>query len=345
MRSWPSSSCRGRTTSTSSAAIAGWLRAITACTPWWSPSATSRRRSSAARSTSWPIPTTTESTWRGEASSARPRAFRPRRQRAAATARDPLAQARGEYLYAACGESGLRVFDIAFIDNKGFSERIVTAPVSPLGQRFFVRTTYATAVAAPTTIAPDPTRTHQPENHEQKVHPLYGYIYVTDHDEGLILVPAGTLLDGNPLNNFLGRELTFNPDGILKGAQGDHDRRDLCLHLLRRRPGGRLARRPEASRITSVLGEPFLKHPRAVQAQFRYAYVCDDEGIKVLDITDLAHPQPVSTLPMHDARNIYLARTYAYVAAGRRAWSSSTSSSPRSRGSTRSSTPADASTT
>ena len=49
-------------------------------------------------------------------------------------------QARGEYLYAACGEGGLRVFDIAFIDHKGFSERITTAPVSPLGQQFYVPT-------------------------------------------------------------------------------------------------------------------------------------------------------------------------------------------------------------
>ncbi len=105
-------------------------------------------------------------------------------------------QARGEFLYAACGETGLRVFDIAFIDHKGFSERIVTAPVSPLGQRFFVRTKYATAVAAPTTVAPDPTRTHRPENRESSVHALYGYIYATDRYEGLILVPAGTLLDG-----------------------------------------------------------------------------------------------------------------------------------------------------
>ena len=74
----------------------------------------------------------------------------------------------------------MRVFDIAFIDHKGFSERIATAPVSPLGQRFFVRTKYATAVAAPATIAPDPTRTHRAENREQKVHALYGYIYVAD---------------------------------------------------------------------------------------------------------------------------------------------------------------------
>ncbi len=150
-------------------------------------------------------------------------------------------QARGEFLYAACGESGLRVFDIAFVDHKGFSERIVTAPVSPLGQRFYVRTSYATAVAAPTTVAPDPTRTHAPENREQSVHPLYGYIYVTDRDEGLILVPAGTLLDGNPLNNFLGRELTFNPGRILKGAR-HYDCRHLCVHLVRRRTRGGGAR-------------------------------------------------------------------------------------------------------
>src|SRR5262249_57289656 len=100
-------------------------------------------------------------------------------------------QARGEYLYAACGESGLRVFDIAFVDHKGFSERIVTAPVSPMGQRFFVRTSYAAAVAAPTTTAPDPTRTHRPQNHEPSIHPLYGYLYVADCVEGLITVPAG----------------------------------------------------------------------------------------------------------------------------------------------------------
>ena len=56
-------------------------------------------------------------------------------------------QARGEYLYAACGADGFRAFDIAFIDHKGFSERIMSAPVSPCGQKFFVHTRYATAVA------------------------------------------------------------------------------------------------------------------------------------------------------------------------------------------------------
>src|SRR5262249_10944970 len=128
-------------------------------------------------------------------------------------------QARGEYLYAACGADGLRVFDIAQIDNKGFSQRITTAPASPLGQRFHMPTKYATAVAAPPTMAPDPTRTHRDLNHEQTVHPLYGSLYVTDQCEGLIVVGAATLLDGNPLNNFLQRELTYNPHGLLTGAR------------------------------------------------------------------------------------------------------------------------------
>ena len=98
---------------------------------------------------------------------ARPRASGPRHLRSAhASAQDSTkcsqVQNRGEYLYAACGEDGLRVFDIAFIDDKAFSERITTAPVSPLGQQFYVRTKNARAIASPTTIAPDPTRTHRP---------------------------------------------------------------------------------------------------------------------------------------------------------------------------------------
>ncbi len=44
-------------------------------------------------------------------------------------------QARGEYVYIADGAGGFRAFDIAQIDQKGFSEKIVTAPVSPIGQQ------------------------------------------------------------------------------------------------------------------------------------------------------------------------------------------------------------------
>jgi hypothetical protein len=226
-------------------------------------------------------------------------------------------QARGEYLYAACGEGGLRVFDIAFIDDKAFSERITTAPVSPLGQQFYVRTTYATAVAAPTTIAPDPTRSHRDENREQKVHPMYAYIYVTDLHEGLILVGAGTLLDGNPLNNFLERATTFNPNGVLKGARNitiagtnAYIGCDAGLVVIS-------LEEPTKPRVTAIIGEPWIRGLRSFQVQFRYAFAADQDGIKVFDVTNPQHPAPLAKLPLDDARSIYVARTYAYVAAGK----------------------------
>src|SRR5207302_800201 len=137
-------------------------------------------------------------------------------------------QLRGEYLYTANGPGGFRAYDVAQIDQKGFSERLVTAPVSPLGQRLYVKTRFATAVASPTTLAVDPTRTQRPENQEQKIHPLYAYLYVSDRHEGLVVIGnradsphragVATLLDGDPTNNFLERAATFNPDGRLAGA-------------------------------------------------------------------------------------------------------------------------------
>ena len=127
-------------------------------------------------------------------------------------------QARGEYLYIADGAGGFRVFDIAQVYQKGFSEKIVTAPVSPFGQDTNVKTRYATAVAAPSTLAVDPARLRLPENQEQPIHPFYGYIYVTDREEGLVISTAATLLDGNPSNNFLERVIAFNPEGKLRGA-------------------------------------------------------------------------------------------------------------------------------
>ncbi len=226
-------------------------------------------------------------------------------------------QNRGEYLYAACGVGGLRVFDIAFIDDKGFSERITTAPVSPLGQKFYVPTKYATFVASPTTMAPDPTRTHRPENDEQKVAALYGDIYVADKYEGLIAVGIATTIDGNPSNNFLKRDATFNPGGLLNGARHiallgvyayiSCDAGIVVVSL----------EDPKHPEVKTVLGHEETHHPKAVQFQFRYGYVCDEEGIKVLDVTDPAKPVVVQRMEMEDVHNVYLARTYAYVAAGK----------------------------
>ncbi len=226
-------------------------------------------------------------------------------------------QTRGEYAYAACGERGVKIFDIAFIDHKGFAERITTAPVSPLGQRFYVKTAFATAVASPSTLAPDPTRTGKPENREQAIHPLYAYLYIADKYEGLVTVQIGTVIDGNPLNNFLEREVTFNPGNVLKGANAitifgtyAYITCDAGLVVVSLDD-------PKKPVVTAVIGEDFLRKPRAFQGQFRYGYVCDEEGVKVLDLTNPAVPRPIGALPLEDAHNIYLARTYAYVAAGK----------------------------
>ncbi len=102
-------------------------------------------------------------------------------------------QQRGEYLYAACGKNGVRLFDIAFVDNKAFAERITTAPVSPVGQKFYAKTQDARYVAAPSTVAVDPTRTHRPENHEGPIHALFGYLYASRAAcEGLITTRRAT---------------------------------------------------------------------------------------------------------------------------------------------------------
>ena len=73
-------------------------------------------------------------------------------------------QLRGEYLYSANGAGGLRVYDVADIDNKANPERITTSVLSPVGQRLYVATKDAAAVVSPATIAVDPLRSRRPEN-------------------------------------------------------------------------------------------------------------------------------------------------------------------------------------
>jgi hypothetical protein len=250
-------------------------------------------------------------------------------------------QLRGEYAYVAAGEGGLRVYDVAQIDQKGFSERITTAPVSPFGQKFYVKTKYATAVASPTTLAVDPARWRlttdgkmmDPEsasqlkgqerekliNEEKAIHPLYAYLYVLDKYEGLILVNAATLLDGDPLNNYLKRELTFNPDHALDGASSiniagtyAYITTDKALVIVNLND-------PLRPRIVGQFGQPALVHPRAVAIQFRYAFIVDEQGLKVMDVTapESARLIKNALVPLNNAQDVYVARTYAYVANGR----------------------------
>jgi hypothetical protein len=237
-------------------------------------------------------------------------------------------QQRGEYLYAAMGRDGFRIYDVANIDNKGFSEHMTTAPVSPMGQRLYVKTKYATAVATPTTLGVDPLRSHQSENEEQKIHLMYGFLYVTDREEGLVVIGnpdlkskspgVGTLLNGNPEDNFIGRAATFNPNGILNGARRITIAGTFAYILCDRGLVVVDLDNPLQPRVTAEIGAPVLDEPQGIAVQFRYAFVVDRQGLKIFDVTDLAHPQavPGATLPLAGARNVTISRTVAYVPAG-----------------------------
>jgi hypothetical protein len=240
-------------------------------------------------------------------------------------------QNRGEYMFVAEGRGGFQVYDIASIANKGFSDRIVTAPFSPLGQRTQVSSPNATCMALPTNqpIAPGRNRrmaetmvegpggtrvSLRDENQEQAFHPIYDYAVVTDSVDGMYLVDVGTLADGEPRNNFLRRAVTWNENGVLTGA------RHVTL-------AGHYAYIAAAAGLVVVdLDDPLhprhvatlpLTDARASALQFRYLWVTDAEGLKLFDVTRLDNPVPVpaATVRFDNAQRIYLARTYAYVAA------------------------------
>jgi len=221
-----------------------------------------------------------------------------------------------EYALAAAGKKGFVVFDIANVANKDFSQRITTAPFSPLGQGLYVRTANATGVAVGSPIPLDPLRVQLPENEEIPVAPLFGFAFISDSVEGLVTVDIKTLEDGIPYNNFLKKAASYNPGGKLTGARSikvvgnyvfictDHGLEIVNISD------------PANPRFVTEVAAP-LRDPRNVAVQFRYAFVTDADGLKVLDITDIEHPQPVGgSVPLSDAHGLYLSRTYAYVAAG-----------------------------
>ncbi len=245
---------------------------------------------------------------------------------------------RGEYLYTANGAGGFEVFDVANVDQKGFSERIVNSPVSPLGQRTYIRTKYATSVTLPSTLGIDPLRTHYPEiskaningtnadiytgNEEQPISLIYAWVFITDREEGLVMCSVGTLVDGDPENNFLDKEkiIRYNPEGKLTGAMHSFMAGTNLFVVAQRGLFvlGLSNTELRAPTMVAELSNSEFKNPRAVGVQFRYAFVTDDEGFKVVDITDAAHPKmvPGALVPLKHAQRFYLARTYAYVADG-----------------------------
>ena len=228
-------------------------------------------------------------------------------------------QLRGEYLYVAEGERGLVVYDAASIGNKGVSQKLIAAPFSPLGHETRVRSKDATCVALPTTQPVHPARNSgdlmRVANLEQPFAAIYNYALVTDVAEGLILVDVNTLADGEFRNNRLDRALTWNPGGVLAGA------RHVTI-------GGNVAYViADAGLVVVDLTHPLapkavatvpLADGRASALQFRYLFVTDAEGLKVVDVTQPAQSRivPAATLRLGNARGVFAARTYIYVADG-----------------------------
>jgi hypothetical protein len=147
-------------------------------------------------------------------------------------------------------------------------------------------------------------------------------VFVTDREEGLVMVTVGTLLDGNPENNYFDNEkiIRFNPDGKLTGAMHAF-MAGTNLYVVAQKGlfvVGLNNQALTAPVLTGELSRGEFKNPRAVGVQFRYGFVTDDEGFKVVDLTDPTHPKliPGAVVPLKDARRFCLARTYAYVADG-----------------------------
>jgi hypothetical protein len=229
-------------------------------------------------------------------------------------------QLRGEYLYVAQGSNGFEVYDVASIANKGISQRIITAPFSPMGHNTQVKSKNATCMALPTNQPVHPARNQGEKmrvaNMEEPHHPIYNYAFVTDSEEGLILVDLNTLSDGEPRNNFLKRAITWNPNKVLEGAKhitvGGY-----YLYITTKR-GLAIVSVDDPMKPELVAEVPLLRaHSSALQ--FRYLFVTDAEGVKSIDVTNPRQPRLTARniIRLENAQRIFVARTFAYVAAGR----------------------------
>lgn len=227
-------------------------------------------------------------------------------------------QLRGEYLYVAEGERGLRVYDVASIGNKGVSQKIITAPFAPLGHDTQVATQDATCVVLPTTQPIHPARNQgelmRVANLEQPFSAIYNYALVTDAREGLILVDVNSLADGEFRNNRLERAVTWNPGGLLDGARhavigGSY------VYIVAN--AGVVIVDVSEPRAPRHLATVALADARAAALQFRYLFVTDAQGLRVVDVTQPARPRLLpGTIALAGARKLFVARIYAYVANG-----------------------------
>lgn len=256
-------------------------------------------------------------------------------------------QLRGEYLYAAEGTRGMQAYDAANIANKGFSQRFITAPFSKLGHNTTIPSKNATCVALPTNQPIHPDRQKKVAAHfnlreaesqalpndaavknlmlnanqEQPFFDIYNYAFITDAEEGLILVDVNTLADGEPRNNFFKRMVfsngqnAWNENGILKGAK------HITIggfYLYIAADAGLVILNMEDTASPKVVKVIAMEGVRASALQFKYLFVTDQHGFRVIELGDMSNPQLLKDviIPLKNAKRIYVARTYAYVAGG-----------------------------
>lgn len=226
---------------------------------------------------------------------------------------------RGEFVFVADGPGGIKVFDRANIANKAKAQRLVENQNSGLGQKTRIKTKFATDVALPSTVPMNLDRPQRPENLETPIAELFRYAYFTDLEEGLIIVDVNTFTDHDPQNNHLERAVTFNPGNKLEGAvkiqvAGNY------AYIVSQKTGLHVVniKNPLKPELVASVEAPDIAGGRSIDIQFRYAFIADQVGMKVVEITDPEQPRAVlaATIELADARDVFVMRTYAYVAAG-----------------------------
>ena len=227
--------------------------------------------------------------------------------------------ARGEFIFIADGPGGLRVYDRANIANKTKAQRLVESQNTRFGQQTRVDTKDATCIALPTTVPMDPNRVQRPENRETPVADIFRYAYLTDREEGLIVIDVQTFHDNDPQNNYIKRATTYNPQGILSGAvkikiAGDY------AYIVSEKTGFHVIdiRDPLSPQRIATIGSPDITASRSLAIQFRYAFIADKDGVKTINISNPDEPRivPGARITLSDARDVYPVRTYLYVSGG-----------------------------
>ncbi len=231
--------------------------------------------------------------------------------------------ARGEYLYAANGKGGLRIYDISRLDDKLFSQRISTSIVSPLGQRLYLDTKYATSVASPTTLGVDPTasiyyltkkplseyyRVHHEENQEGPYRINWKWAQnqrYKGNDGGEKMYDPQLIA---PLYAFL--YVTDKYEGLIMTSAAtllDGDPENNFLHR-QEFSDGKDAWNPDGVLDGAV----------NVKIAGNYAYFCADRGLVVVDISKLdaelrPEPRVVKVLPLNKPTSVDVQFRYGFV--------------------------------